>query len=222
MSVFDAEALDPRVAGFWIRALARAIDTAVGFVLSFVALIIAGVIVALSGTPGPPEEWVKSMTELSWIGMLASVISGVLYHTLSEYVGGATVGKLACGLRVLSEDFSPVSFLGAMTRSAAFAVDGFLFGWLAYRAMDNSPLRQRLGDQWGETVVVRKRAYPAAARGPARVSLGVMMGSAAYVTVLSCLFASTAIDSMRTGPARRASFVDRPSTVVEAMAARRD
>ena len=190
--------------------------------MSFVALIIGGVIIALSGTPGPPEEWVKAMTALSWIGMLASVISGVLYHTLSEYVGGATVGKLACGLRVLSDDFGPVSFLGALTRSAAFAVDGFFFGWLAYRAMDNSPLRQRLGDQWWDTVVVRKHAYPAAARGPVRVSMGVMMGSAAYVTVLAFLFASTAIDSMRTGPARRALFIDGPSAVLDAMPAHGD
>ena len=78
-----------------------------------------------------------------------------MYQAASEFVGGASVGKLVCGLRVVSEDFTHVSFRGAFIRSCAFLVDGFLFGYIGYRSMNMSSLAQRYGDHWGGTTVVK-------------------------------------------------------------------
>lgn len=192
MSVFDAEgsAVDARVAGFWIRFAARAIDTGFGFVVGVLAVITTVMLVVILGDPGPPEAWTRAMNSAPFTAALISFIGNLLYHTLAEYVGGASVGKLALGLRVVSEDFGPVSFLGALTRSAGVVVDGLFFGWIGYSAMEKSPLFQRHGDRWGRTAVVRARAFPEASRGAARALLGVLMGTFAWVTLISCLHVS--------------------------------
>lgn len=44
---------------------------------------------------------------------------------------------------------------GALVRSLAYYIDGFFFGVVAYSTMSKSPLKQRLGDQWGNTAVFR-------------------------------------------------------------------
>jgi uncharacterized RDD family membrane protein YckC len=184
-SLFDSgiPEVDSRAAGFRTRAIARVIDTVVALVLGVVAVIVAVVVLVVRGVPGPPEVWLQSMGGFSLVGIAVSFLGDVLYHSFSEYFGGASLGKLVCGLRVVSEDFGRVSFRGAAVRSAAIVVDGLFFGWVGYRSMQGSSLCQRFGDQWGRTAVVRIRAFGDAARGPGRVLLGLLLGLSAWLTI---------------------------------------
>jgi uncharacterized RDD family membrane protein YckC len=185
---FGTAAVDPRVAGFGIRATARVIDMVLAFAVAIISVIIAMIVLAIKRQPGSPEAWGQAMGEFSLWGAAASILGNVLYHSISESVGGASLGKLVCGLRVVSEDFAPVSFRGAAIRSAAFFVDSMFFGWIGYRSMERSALYQRLGDHWGRTAVVKTGAFRAAGRGPARVLVGLFLGLMTWVTVQVLLF----------------------------------
>ena len=167
---------DPRVAGIGVRALARAVDGVFSALVGFVSLTLAFIVLKVRGTPGEPEDWFHSLSEFSAVTLGFSMVASYVYFTISEWLGAATLGKLVCGLRVVSEDFAPVSLLGAAVRSLGFLVDGLFFGLPAYVSMESSPLRQRLGDRWGGTTVVKRRMYPAASRGALRVTLGLLLG----------------------------------------------
>jgi len=193
----DGVSVDPRVAGFWIRATARTIDTAVAFVLGVVAGIIAFIVLAIGRQPGNMRVWAQHMGGFSLVALLGSTLASALYHTASEFVGGASLGKLICGLRVVSEDFTPVSFRGALIRSFAFVVDGFFFGYVGYRRMNVSPLAQRYGDHWGGTTVVSVRNYRQAVRGPVLVLLGLGMGMAAMVIFQAVFIVARVVNAMR-------------------------
>ena len=47
--------------------------------------------------------------------------------------------------------------------------------------MSRSPLRQRLGDRWGGTTVVRRAQLPSAAVGAGRVALGIAVGLGVWI-----------------------------------------
>ncbi len=160
------------IAGFWIRAGARTIDTLLGMGLGLVSGIIGPAIVALLGQhrAGPMGAFAPGTIALSFVGP-------VLYHALAESMGGATLGKLACGLRVVGEDYRPISFGAGVIRSVAYFLDAFCFGMVAYSFMQGSSLHQRLGDKWAHSVVVRVEP------GPSRpVFPGIAIGLAAWLT----------------------------------------
>jgi uncharacterized RDD family membrane protein YckC len=168
--------VDPRVAGPLIRAAARGIDVLAGILISIPATLAAFVLLALLGTPGGMKEWAPRMQELSAAVFVVSFVGQSLYSTLCEWIGGATLGKLACGLRVLSEDFGPPTLRGTFVRSLAFLVDSLLFGVVALHAMQQGSLCQRYGDKWGRTIVVKQRDVPDSDRGWGRLVLGMALG----------------------------------------------
>jgi uncharacterized RDD family membrane protein YckC len=167
---------DPRVAGPLIRAAARGIDVFAGVLISIPATIAAFLLLVLLGTPGGIDQWAPRMQELSAVMFVFSFVGSALYYTVSEWIGGATLGKLACGLRVLSEDFGPPTLRGTFIRAMAFVLDGLFFGMVALHAMQQSKLRQRCGDKWGRTIVVKHREVPGSDRGWPRVILGTAIG----------------------------------------------
>ena len=175
-----ATGVDPRVASFGIRAVARVLDNVVALVVGIVAGNAAVVVLAARGTPGTPAEWLEAASGLSSSGVAASMLGSFLYSALAEYLAGASIGKFCCGLHVLSRDFERVSLLGALVRSFALLLDGALFGLVAYVAMDRSPLRQRLGDRWGDTLVVHRRAMPQLAPRIGQIALGNGIGLAVF------------------------------------------
>jgi uncharacterized RDD family membrane protein YckC len=176
-----------RVAGFWIRAAARAIDAGVGFVAGALAGPIAIAALIASGHPGDPAQWVESASAPSPPMFAASMLGTVLYQAMSEWIGGASLGKAIFGLRVLAQDFRALPLLGALVRSFAILVDGLLFGLVGFLAMERSPLRQRLGDRWAGTIVVYARACPEARRGGLRVAFGIAAGVVVFTAL--CAYA---------------------------------
>jgi len=188
----DDERWRHQTAGWGIRAGARLIDNIVGLVVGMVGGAIGGVLVGVLGAMGVlGEDWQALIGKPSAAGFLLSALGGLAYHTIAEGLGGASIGKLVCGLRTIGADGRPCSIAGAFKRSLAFYVDGFVFGLVAYSAMSSSPLNQRIGDRWGHTAVVRAPAVPAAAARGATV--GILLGAAVwsafivFSTILKCL-----------------------------------
>jgi uncharacterized RDD family membrane protein YckC len=183
--MFTTSAIDPRTAGFGIRALARVIDAAVGVIIGLLASITALLVSVVRDPTADPDTWLGVMDDLTFVGTVMSILGNVAYHAITEAVGGASIGKLVCRLRVVTDDFMAPSFRATVTRSAAIVVDGLFFGLIAYRKMSNSPLQQRYGDDWAGTAVVRTGQTPAGARGAWRAVLGVVLGLFVWGLILT-------------------------------------
>lgn len=165
--------------GFWPRAAARIIDTVIHFGLGFVAGMVAVILVAIgSQIHGVPAE--ASLAKISvttWVGFVTAMIGSIAMHALAEGIHGSTVGKRICGLTVISEDGSPATGLGALKRNVAYFWDSLFFGVIAHQRMAQSPRRQRYGDAWGHTQVVRLASLaPEQRRSWLRFALAAAVG----------------------------------------------
>ena len=147
--------------GFAIRALARILDQvlSIGFAFSTGVVLFSILMIQDPGIfeSGNPEAAVE---ENPWINWLSGIAAYTIYHSLSE-LSGASVGKLLCGLRVLTAEGLPCSLVHTFKRSLVFPVDAFFFGIVAYSYMKDSAKQQRLGDRWAQTMVVRNKDLPA-------------------------------------------------------------
>jgi uncharacterized RDD family membrane protein YckC len=90
------------------------------------------------------------------VSSLLTVIIVFGYFIVMEATQGATVGKMALGLRVVKTDGSPITWSESIIRNLLRIVDG-LFAYLVGAILIwTSPLKQRLGDRVAHTVVVRR------------------------------------------------------------------
>ena len=182
----------PSGAGFGIRFLARMIDSVYVFLIGKITgFLILGRLYVLTHDwsrlqlvyfeNGQKHVSLMAIGVLIGLGMLGSF----LYHAVAEGFSTVTTGKLLCGLRVVTTDGAPVTMKGAFVRSLAIFFDSIFFGLIAYSSMQKSPLQQRYGDVWGETVVVKKSIFqPKPARRHWRMIVGILMGSLLWVCML--------------------------------------
>jgi len=148
--------------GFALRATAQLLDLLVGFVVAFVGGVIGAVVLAVLARAGlVADGWIERMQRVSALSLLAGTLSGIAYHTVAEGVSGVTIGKAICGMRVLAADQRPCTIAKAFGRALAFYIDSFFFGLVAYGAMNQSTMKQRLGDRWASTIVVTKSSASA-------------------------------------------------------------
>ena len=177
-------------AGFGIRFAARLIDAVFGVLIYYVGGMVGGLTLSILAARGHiPEEWRATLQPLSPLSLVLLLAGGVLYPVLAEAVGGASLGKLILRLRTTSEDLTPCTFKGALIRNGALFLDGFLFGLPAWRAMSNSLLSQRYGDQWGRTVVMRAAAVPPDSRqSKGLLTLGILSGATVWGTLVALSF----------------------------------
>jgi hypothetical protein len=92
-----------------------------------------------------------------WIAAFVLVLVGgpIAVETLSH---GRSLGKLACGLRVVRDDGGPIRFRHALVRGAVGVVEILMtFGVVACIASLVSARGRRLGDVFAGTLVVRER-----------------------------------------------------------------
>jgi uncharacterized RDD family membrane protein YckC len=116
-----------------------------------------------------------------------SAIGTTAYYVMFELLAGTTIGKLLVGAQVVDLDLGAIRLNQAVKRSLAFFVDALFFGMIAASVMSDSPLKQRIGDQWAKTRVVRRRALLPPLRTPgARIVV-------AGIVSLSLSLASTVI-----------------------------
>jgi uncharacterized RDD family membrane protein YckC len=98
----------------------------------------------------------ESQYQVAGLPALAMVLATAAYWILTEWFFGATIGKLICDLRVVSLTGKKCSLGQSVKRNLLRVVDFFPFYIIGFLAAKLSPLRQRLGDQWANTIVVRK------------------------------------------------------------------
>jgi uncharacterized RDD family membrane protein YckC len=129
----------------------------------FVAILIDSIIVFAVGTPFGDYQHVRSesgMTTYSFHfhggGALGILLIWLVYYAVMEATLGATVGKLAMGIRVVQEDGSKCTWQGAIVRNLLRIVDALFAYLVAAILVWTSPKRQRLGDRAANTVVIRK------------------------------------------------------------------
>lgn len=178
----------PRVeaAGFWIRAAARIIDWFVMFAITtasstFVAVTGAILVRVLHG---PHEAYMELVRHPSWVRRVASVCATIAYHSVCEGTGGATIGKRLLGLQVVADDFGKATLMQGIRRTFGFFVDALFFGAVGASNMNDSPMKQRIGDKWGRTFVVHRETLPPQKQEPRKMLAAsvIAAGAAAFHT----------------------------------------
>lgn len=144
----DAVVLGLRPARLPSRALAILLDLLV-YVAGYL-LISVGLVLATASMDGAARA---AVSVASFVLILVGVPIAV--ETLSH---GRSLGKLACGLRVVRDDGGPIRFRHALVRGA-FGVFELLmtFGSVACIASLSSERGRRLGDVFAGTLVIRER-----------------------------------------------------------------
>jgi uncharacterized RDD family membrane protein YckC len=141
--------------GFGLRLLARLLDYGVFyfaiFTVSFLFGMVIGIISMATRRAVPP-----GLGSVTWHPLAAGFFGYVAYHWICEGLHGSTLGKLVCGIVVVSDNGEPCGMNAAAGRSFAYYVDGLFFGLVGYFSMRESPKQQRLGDKWNDTMVVRR------------------------------------------------------------------
>ncbi|MFD0315371.1 RDD family protein [Streptomyces flavalbus] len=144
----EAVALELRPARLPSRALAVLLDLVVAM-----AAYIAVTVVLVMSTASLDEA---AQFALSIATFLLVLVGGpIAVETLSH---GRSLGKMACGLRVVRDDGGPIRFRHALVRGAIGVVEILLtFGVIACIASLVSARGRRLGDVFAGTLVVRER-----------------------------------------------------------------
>ena len=152
--------LDP--VKFWPRAFARILDLGAhmvfGLVTGLFVGITVGVIAAARRVPFP-TLWAE-VQPAPWMGWVSGVLGSTLYHIIMAAGHGSSLGKLLLGMVVIEENGRPCSAVQALKRELGYFVDALFFGLIAASNMSKSPLQQRHGDEWADTVVVRRQSAP--------------------------------------------------------------
>ncbi|MFE7462462.1 RDD family protein [Streptomyces sp. NPDC057554] len=144
----DAVVLGLRPAKLPSRVLAVAIDLVVVFAVFLVVSIILGI-----ASASLDEAAVAAIGVASFL--LVLVGGPIAVETLSH---GRSLGKLACGLRVVRDDGGPIRFRHALVRGAMGIVEILMtLGAVACIASLASARGRRLGDVFAGTLVVRER-----------------------------------------------------------------
>ncbi|MFB6642608.1 RDD family protein [Streptomyces chartreusis] len=144
----EAVALELRPAKLPSRALAVLLDLAV--VLIAYLVVTTGVVIATASL----DE--AAQTALSIAMFVLLLVGGpIAVETLSH---GRSLGKLACGLRVVRDDGGPIRFRHALVRGLIGVIEILMtLGVVAVIASLVSARGRRLGDVFAGTLVVRER-----------------------------------------------------------------
>ncbi len=144
----DAVVLGLRPARLPSRALAILLDLAV-YVTAYGVIGVGLTFATASLDPAAQAAIAVASFLLLLVGIPIAV------ETLSH---GRSLGKLACGLRVVRDDGGPIRFRHALVRGALGVVELLLtFGTVAAIASLVSARGRRLGDVFAGTLVVRER-----------------------------------------------------------------
>ena len=150
----DAVVLGLQPARLPSRALAIFIDLVVVWIAYL--LISVGLAVATSSLDTAART---AMSIASFV--LVLVGAPIAVETLSH---GRSLGKLACGLRVVRDDGGPIRFRHALVRGAMSVVEILMtFGIVACISSLVSERGRRIGDVFAGTLVVRERVSAARA-----------------------------------------------------------
>ena len=145
----DAVVLDVQIAQLPVRALSAMIDVTVVFIAYIIGVV-------LWATTLTQFDTALSAAVLVIFTVLALVGYPLAFETSTR---GRSLGKMALGLRVVSEDGGPERFRQALFRALAGVIEIWMFaGGPAVICSLLSPKGKRLGDVFAGTVVISERA----------------------------------------------------------------
>ena len=149
--------------GFGERFAARIIDTVLHYGVGIMAMISVAILAFLVQALGGPtaDATMARMDGEGFWPFVASLVGILIYETLCEGLFGSTAGKYMLGMVVLKDDGTRCTLQAALKRSVAFFVDSLFFGLIAWNVMKDSPEKKRVGDNWAETIVVKRKSAPA-------------------------------------------------------------
>ncbi|WP_089102361.1 RDD family protein [Streptomyces hyaluromycini] len=151
----EAVALELRPARLPSRALAVLLDLIVAFTV-YIAISIG-----LAAATASLDDAAQIALAIAAF-LLVLVGAPIAVETLTH---GRSLGKMACGLRVVRDDGGPIRFRHALVRGALGVVEILVtFGVVACIASLVSARGRRLGDVFAGTLVVRERVPVGQAR----------------------------------------------------------
>lgn len=139
-----------RYGGFWMRVLAYFVDQIVLGLAIFVLYFVAFFALATSAR-GRADE--RAALALSVVLAGLQILIVISYETWMVGKFGATLGKMACGLRVVMSDGSKVSYMRALGRWFGKVLSGLIFG-IGFLMVAFDPEKRGLHDRICETRVV--------------------------------------------------------------------
>lgn len=145
---------DMSYAGFWIRFAAKLIDGIIMTIFSFAVNFVFGMFMIMPG-PGMTPDQMGSYMAVAFIPVIVQWGINITYVTWFLGKFGATPGKMACGLKVVTAENEKISYLRAFARFFAEFLSGIIFciGYLM-AAFDSE--KRALHDRICNTRVVKK------------------------------------------------------------------
>jgi uncharacterized RDD family membrane protein YckC len=113
-----------------------------------------GILYALIMNFGEPTH--DGEYQLKGVLALLPVVFWLVLIVGLEQIGGATIGNGILGLRPRTLNGTKPTFTQSLKRHLVDVIDMFFFGLVAYLIIKNTPLKQRLGDLWAKTIVVKE------------------------------------------------------------------
>ncbi len=136
---------------YWQQPYGQAQLQYVGVGLRFLAVLIDSIIIGV--VAGILTFLFRDAPGLS--GFLTAIIA-IGYFIVMEATQGATLGKMALGLRVVKTNGAPITWTDSIIRNLLRIIDSLFFYLVGAILIWTSPLKQRLGDRVANTVVVRR------------------------------------------------------------------
>ena len=130
---------------------------ALAYVLDSLILAVTIAIVDLASGGAKPNAGRSFLTHPNTAAVVLITAASLVYFGGLESAWGGTAGKRLVGLRVTMADGSALTGRAVLIRTVCRLIDGILFYAVGAVLVWSSPRRQRLGDRWAGTVVVRTR-----------------------------------------------------------------
>ncbi|MBV8392745.1 MAG: RDD family protein [Alphaproteobacteria bacterium] len=153
--VWDAQPPGPAATGyggFWIRVVAYIID----IILLDIGLYIVAAIVGMPVVPTHYSAGDSLTDALGQFQLLSLVVTWLYFSLMESSARGATVGKMAVGLRVVTDQGNRLSFLRATGRFFAKFVSALLLG-IGFLMVAFTDTKRGLHDMMAGTLVVKSR-----------------------------------------------------------------
>jgi uncharacterized RDD family membrane protein YckC len=141
-------AAEPAYASLGSRAKALIIDL-------LLSLVVVVPLAALSDGISSSNGFLR--IQLSGPPLLLAMVLWVAYMTLMEGKYGASLGKRATRIRVVTEEGLPIDLEAALIRNVLRFLDAFPYVvpyLLGAFVANRSPMKQRFGDRVAETIVI--------------------------------------------------------------------
>jgi uncharacterized RDD family membrane protein YckC len=155
ISAYGVAAAGVQYAGFWIRFAARFIDGLILNVVSGILGFVVGFAFAASAVRGSRNDVGLTVVMAQVVATLLSIMVAATYETIFVGRWGATVGKMACGIKIVLADGSRVTYIRAFSRYFATLLSSLTL-MIGYIIAGFDDQKRALHDHICNTRVVRK------------------------------------------------------------------